>query len=354
VFWHQFRVLTTRYLESIWRDPRTLRLLLLQAPLVALIILLAFLNKPFRSEVLAARPLNDDEYALAEEWLERLQKVQDQNENIDSALKRLAVNQAEADRVRALLAKLPFPVARVKDLTEKGDLLLRNEGPLVPERLVVNPVNTYILIYLLVITVLWFGCNNAAKEIIKEEAVYTRERAVNLGIVPYLASKFFVLSLFSVVQVFLSMVVVYGGLALFQPDNTPWPGYRLDFVAQFGFLTLLSLCGVALGLLLSACVGNPDRAATLLPYVLIPQIILGGGILRMDSPLLRVCSYVASPAYWAYRAIRTGETTLPASFPWRTDYDDNLWLPFAALSALVLGLLLATAWLLRRWDVRKT
>jgi ABC transport system ATP-binding/permease protein len=46
-FWHQFHVLTARYLELLWRDPRTLRLLLLQAPLVATIIFLSFLNKDF-------------------------------------------------------------------------------------------------------------------------------------------------------------------------------------------------------------------------------------------------------------------------------------------------------------------
>src|SRR5262249_2862908 len=57
----------------------------------------------------------------------------------------------------------------------------------------VNPRYTYMLLFILVMIVLWFGCNNAAKEIVKEEAIYGRERAVNLGILPYLASKFLVL-----------------------------------------------------------------------------------------------------------------------------------------------------------------
>src|SRR5262249_11377189 len=154
--------------------------------------------------------------------------------------------------------------------------------------------------------------------------IYTRERAVNLGILPYLASKFVVLSFFSTRQVFLTMAIIYGGLALVRPDDMPSPDYRLYLVPQFGFLSLLSMCGVALGLLLASVVGNPDRAGTLLPYVLIPQIILGGGIMRMDPPLNWV-AYVASPAYWGYRAVRTGETTLPESIPWRMTYDDNNW-----------------------------
>ena len=66
--------------------------------------------------------------------------------------------------------------------------------PVVPEKEMVDPRYTYMLLFMVVIIVLWFGCNNAAKEIVKEEAIYTRERAVNLRILPYLASKFVVLS----------------------------------------------------------------------------------------------------------------------------------------------------------------
>ena len=41
-------------------------------------------------------------------------------------------------------------------------------------------IRTFCL-FLVSIIVLWSGCNNAAKEIVKEEAIYGRERAVNLG-----------------------------------------------------------------------------------------------------------------------------------------------------------------------------
>src|ERR1035438_9691561 len=94
----------------------------------------------------------------------------------------------------------------------RGISCSRNQGPMVPERLIIDPTNTYILAYLIVVTVLWFGCNNAAKEIVKEEAIYLRERAVNLGILPYLASKFLVLSLITILHTFLLMVVIYGSL----------------------------------------------------------------------------------------------------------------------------------------------
>ena len=44
------------------------------------------------------------------------------------------------------------------------------------------------LIYL-VLSAIWFGCLNSAREFVKELPIYLRERSVNLGIAPYLTSK---------------------------------------------------------------------------------------------------------------------------------------------------------------------
>ncbi len=299
--------------------------------------------------------MNEEERAQLTDWVERLQAFPARQESLQSALGRLARRPGEAEQARQLLARLPFGMGdkTVQDVCDKGELLLRNRGPLIPEKVIVDPTNTYILVYLLVISVLWFGCNNAAKEIVKEEAVYSRERAVNLGILPYLSSKFVVLSFLSALQVFMTMAIVYGGLEVLQSADAPAPMYRLNYPAQFGFLLLLAMTGVALGLLLSACVANADRAATLLPYVLIPQIILGGGILPMENSPLKLLAYVGSPSYWAFRAIHTGETELPEGFLWQRDYNDSTWLAAGALTAQMVGLLLLAAFLLRRWDVRK-
>lgn len=212
---------------------------------------------------------------------------------------------------------------------------------------------------LLVFATLWFGCNNAAKEIVKEEAIYGRERAVNLGILPYLAAKFTVLAAVCAVQVALLMGGVYGapeGSAAvwgWAGWESPEPAYRLDYPAQAGVLFLLSLTGVAMGLLLSACVSNPDRAATLLPYALVPQIILGGAVIPVSSGALMWVAMTVAPTYWAWRAVRTGETALPPDFPGRAAYDDPLWLPCAALAGQMLVLLVLTAWFLKRKDPRR-
>lgn len=314
--WHQFVVLTRRYVELVFGDRRSLWLLLLQAPVVGLILLLGFTNKPYDQKVLMPRAMTPVE----REFVQRA---------------------------------LPFvPPGKAHEIISG---MLEADGPVIPERMAVDPRYTYMLLFIVVIAVLWFGCNNAAKEIVKEEAIYGRERAVNLGILPYLASKFLVLGIFSAVQVGLLMLVIFGTLGALHAilgHDAPSSIYMLDYPSLFVVLMLLSWTGVAMGLFLSACVSTPDRANALLPYVLIPQIILGGGVLAVKDGPLYLIAFVASPCYWAYRAVRTGETDLPRDMPYRMDYDDSLWISVAALIVQTGILLVMATVALRRKDVR--
>ena len=360
--WHQYRVLTARNFELLWRDARNLRLLLMQAPIVAAFVLLGFLGKPFRDEVPAPRRLTAGEKAALEKLADDIEAARPQ---VAAAWEGLDPDARRAAMLAAFLAGLDED--RLASARSVADLLtpqmLRKLAgapvPVVPDGTVVNPRFTYVLLFLLVFATLWFGCNNAAKEIVKEEAIYGRERAVNLGILPYLAAKFTVLAAVCAVQVALLMGVVYGALEGsaavwgWAGWESPEPAYRLDYPAQAGVLFLLSLTGVAMGLVLSACVSNPDRAATLLPYALVPQIILGGAVIPVNGGALMWVAMTVAPTYWAWRAVRTGETAFPADFPGRAAYDDSLWLPCAALAGQMLVLLLLTAWFLKRKDPRR-
>ena len=97
----------------------------------------------------------------------------------------------------------------------------------------------------------------------------------------------------------------------------------------------------------------PDRANSLLPYVLIPQIILGGSIIQVSEGPLFWLAAVASPVYWGYRAIHLGASRLPAYIPGYIKDPDHLTLACFFLGLQTVMLLLATAWSLRQKDVRK-
>jgi ABC-type multidrug transport system ATPase subunit/pSer/pThr/pTyr-binding forkhead associated (FHA) protein len=150
--------------------------------------------------------------------------------------------------------------------------------------------------FLMVVAAIWFGCNNAVREIVGERAVLKRERMVNLSLVAYLGSKLAVLSVICVLQCLLLLTIVYFGAGLESP-------FRLTMLT----LTLTSLAGIALGLCVSAMAPTNETAVISLPLLLLPMIILGGGILplhglRGNVPALGYVADVLVPTRWAFEA----------------------------------------------------
>ena len=169
-----------------------------------------------------------------------------------------------------------------------------------------GPTSTLFLVMSL--SALWFGCSNAAREISKEGAIFARERMVNLGVVPYVASKFFTLQLLSLLQVGVMLGMVHlmrGGYTLAQPppECARWgieacsalilPGVPGSFPLHLLNLYLTALGGVGLGLLVSALAGNSDKAMSLVPLVLIPQVLFSGsfGVPGPEEQLKRGVGY---------------------------------------------------------------
>ena len=97
-----------------------------------------------------------------------------------------------------------------------------------------------------------------------------RPRMVNLRLFPYVGSKLFVLALIVSLQCALLFAVFkffhYTGLM-------SMPGWA---VPQFFVMIIASLVGIGLGLFISAIVKTSEMATSLIPLILIPQIIFSG------------------------------------------------------------------------------
>src|SRR6059058_5958117 len=106
--------------------------------------------------------------------------------------------------------------------------------------------------FVLALVSIWFGTSVASREIIRERAVYTRERMVNLRLLPYVASKLFVLSLI----VSLQCIFLYGSLKfLHYIGLMSVPGWAIPQVA---IVLITAMVGIALGLLVSAVVKTSE------------------------------------------------------------------------------------------------
>ena len=173
-----------------------------------------------------------------------------------------------------LIGLLLLLVARPDALTGAlgADLLQRGEAKKV--------------LFMLATVSVWFGIINSAREIVKETAIYQRERLVNLRIGPYILSKVVVLSLLVLVQTILILGVVAvrvsfpGEVGLLLPP----------FIETFITLLLTSLAGMSLGLVISSYAASADRAISIVPLALIPQILFAGLIFNIEG--------AATPISW--------------------------------------------------------
>lgn len=124
---------------------------------------------------------------------------------------------------------------------------------------------------------LWVGFSASLQEIVKEAAIYFRERLVNLGLGAYLGSKAIVLGLLALGQTLLITATILLGFKPPEPELMPWP-------LGLAITTFLSLftC-ISLGLLVSALAKNSSQANSALPLLLLPQIIFSGVLFKIEG-----------------------------------------------------------------------
>jgi ABC transport system ATP-binding/permease protein len=157
--------------------------------------------------------------------------------------------------------------------------------------------------FVLAIVAVWFGTSVSAREIVRERAIYQRERMVNLGLVPYLGSKLFVIGVIVALQCFLLFVP----LKLFDLAGLmKMPGELLG-VPQLWAMLLTAGVGVAGGLLISALVRTSEMATGLVPLVLIPQMLFSGLAGVPEGSVNRLLT-VTMPAAWSFDTIKRFST----------------------------------------------
>ncbi len=148
------------------------------------------------------------------------------------------------------------------------------------------------VLFMFATVAVWFGIINAAREIVKEAAIYRRERQAGLGIIPYVLSKAAILALLVLIQSALLIATVMLQVRF------PAMGTIFALPLELYMTTVLTgLAGVALGLAISAAATTsnmPDRAMTLVPLALVPQILFAGLIFRLGEgfSLQRILSWL--------------------------------------------------------------
>ena len=176
-------------------------------------------------------------------------------------------------------------------------LILFGQAPIIAllTYVVVGPKAPRDFIYfILALVSLWFGTSVSAREIIRERAVYKRERMVNLRLLPYVGSKIFILLLI----VGLQCVLLFATLKLLDLVGLMVIPASFAGLGHLLVMILTGFVGIALGLLVSAVVKTSEMATSLVPLLLIPQILFSG-LVGIPTGMSKMVGAVM-PATWSF------------------------------------------------------
>ncbi len=328
--WKQFRILSMRYLELLRNDVGNLMILLLQAPIIAIVLFLLAGHGTFDPTSIATCPLRQDPTATSGPIV-----------SIDCQRVVNLLNGPQGDQFAAQQGKSKQQV--LQDSIEPG-----------------SGGNAQKILFIMAFAAVMFGCINGAREIVKEVPIYRRERTVNLGIAPYMFSKIAVLGTLCLIQSLILVLLVNlkspFRVSIFLPP----------FLEIYITMALTSLAGLMTGLTISALVPTNDRAMSMIPLALLPQVIFAGVVFSLDNPQALQIPAVFFPARWAMAAMGStvglhGDKLGADSFSyWGTLFSTysqgqalfHLLLCWAVLALMILLLGFAIAWLLKKKDVR--
>ncbi|MFJ9846221.1 FHA domain-containing protein [Kitasatospora sp. NPDC101155] len=198
------------------------------------------------------------------------------------------------------------------------------------------------IIMIMAIGACFSGAANSVRELIKERAIYERERATGLSRSAYMMSKIIVLGIFSVIQGAIISAVgflprklpAHGGLLV---QNTPLIEMTIGMI-------LLSFAAMMFGLMISALVKTAEKTMPLLVMFAIVQVVFTGCLFQIfGKPGLEQVGWLM-PARWGTGMVATTLDLSHLLGPWNKDFQhpnyDPLWKHSVAQWSIDAGVLI--------------
>jgi len=132
------------------------------------------------------------------------------------------------------------------------------------------------MLFMVTLTTILVGTITSVREIVKEDAIYRRERMVCLQVLPYIGSKVAVGALFALYSAVVLFVLKLVAVNFSHLET-------VDLVRLFVPFFLGTFSGLVWGLLVSALAPSEDRAMLLVILVLMPQFVFSGGMVPVSD-----------------------------------------------------------------------
>ena len=152
--------------------------------------------------------------------------------------------------------------------------------------------------FALICACIWIGVFNTIQAVCEERAIIKREHRSGLHMSSYIIAHM----LFEVLLCAMEGLIVTLLITVSNMKNIPSQGVVLPAFLEF-FITyfLIIFSSDALGLMISSVVKTPQTAMTVMPFVLIIELVLSGFIFRLEG-LAETVSYI-TVSKWGLNAL---------------------------------------------------
>lgn len=154
----------------------------------------------------------------------------------------------------------------------------------------VTDMATFSGTFALVSSCIWIGIFNSIQSICKERAIIKREHRTGLHISAYVISHMIYQAVICLFEALIILII--SAIFLTYPTDTVLLGniYLEYFITYF----LLTYASDVLGLAISSIVKTPATAMTVMPFVLIIQLIFSGMLFTLSGPMEHIASLTLS------------------------------------------------------------
>ncbi len=159
--------------------------------------------------------------------------------------------------------------------------------------------NLPVYLFMSIVVALFLGMSISAEEIFKDRRILARESFLNLSRVSYLNSKISFLFVLSAVQ---SLLFVLVGNLILEIEGT--------MIYFWAILFTTSCFANMVGLNISSALNSIITIYILIPFILVPQLLLGGAMIKFDDLHKSLTNKVNVPlvgdlmaSRWAYEAL---------------------------------------------------
>lgn len=301
----QFSALLQRGLEVLFRDRRSLAFLIGVPLVMVAFAYVGFAKEHFDQKSILSRPLEQREIQLAGQlWGHTLRALALSDADEDEGMSVPAQIRVFLDKEQGLQERLRSPETAL--LVKKA---LAGKIPVVPEKEITNPWPTWKFRFTVMFGILILGFLAGLTEIVKERPIVERESANGVRTSAYIASKIILLGVVLAMQIVPSVCLLQGVFGL-TVSASP-----LGALAPFLLVSwLAAMVCAGMGLTISGLVKTREQALLTLPVLILPQLLLGGMLIRLTGGALTTVAKVFVPAFWAFRGT-IDYVTLKTPFP---------------------------------------